>query len=64
MWVSSTMPKFRKKTMMQFQENTWTEGWMGVQYVEYANKIYNKVKYKKILDIGICVLVERQVRKT
>ena len=24
-WISSTMPKFRKKLMMQFQENTWTE---------------------------------------
>ena len=25
-WVSSTMPKFRKKIMIQFQENAWTDG--------------------------------------
>ena len=25
-WVSSTMPKFRKKLMMQFQENAQTDG--------------------------------------
>ena len=24
-WISSTMPKFRQKLMMQFQEKTWTE---------------------------------------
>ena len=50
---------------MQFQENTWTEGWTGVQYVDYANNLYNNsyVQEKK-LDIGICVLVESQVRKT
>ena len=25
-WVSNTMLKFRKKTMIQFQENAWTDG--------------------------------------
>ena len=26
MWVPNIMPKFRKKLMIQFQENTWTDG--------------------------------------
>ena len=26
--VSSTMPKFRKKQMIQFQENAWLDGWI------------------------------------
>ena len=28
-WVSNTMPKFRKKLMIQFQENAWREGRMN-----------------------------------
>ena len=50
-YVSRTMPKLRKKLMIQFQENAWTDGrtnrpyfigpfWLllGVQKYKYLNK--------------------------